>query len=109
MIFQIYIPVWIDLKTKKFIKPARFTNIYIPVWIDLKDLDTTKSKLVLNIYIPVWIDLKNTQKAKPELICFNLHSSMDRFEVSKIYAQCRPSIIYIPVWIDLKSRISCLM
>ena len=34
--WQIYIPVWIDLKQSWQRKTAQSWQIYIPVWIDLK-------------------------------------------------------------------------
>ena len=58
LLFEIYIPIWIDLKVE--IQPflERFGVIYIPIWIDLKAVES---------YVSSDINI-------------DLHSNMDRFE-----------------------------
>ena len=36
---EIYIPLWIDLKSVIFNAVPFFDRIYIPLWIDLKSID----------------------------------------------------------------------
>ena len=57
-------------------------RIYIPIWIDLKDNDCTACKSVLAIYIPIWIDLKVIFAKSVLDVYSNLHSNMDRFEMT---------------------------
>ena len=55
---NIYIPVWIDLKSFSVAFDNGVEEIYIPVWIDLKQSIIISVSSITNIYIPVWIDLK---------------------------------------------------
>ena len=54
-------------------------QIYIPVWIDLKTTNRHHYPVRFRIYIPVWIDLK-ARFGFLLVFLLNLHSSMDRFE-----------------------------
>ena len=37
-IYDIYIPIWIDLKGPAAWAPRQAPHIYIPIWIDLKEV-----------------------------------------------------------------------
>ena len=63
---------------------TKYYNIYIPVWIDLKYQYLFCERMPAAIYIPVWIDLKFKKLDILEVNHLYLHSSMDRFEESTV-------------------------
>ena len=55
-------------------------DIYIPIWIDLKARMWKALCKCSKIYIPIWIDLKGQHFFYDTVAGVNLHSNMDRFE-----------------------------
>ena len=80
MVAEIYIPVWIDLKTLAMLGEAALKGIYIPVWIDLK-WDKDECARCVYDYLHSSMDrFEAGLYIKYVIIIVHLHSSMDRFE-----------------------------
>ena len=98
----IYIPIWLDLLSKKENKKSKtnqnlhsnmvrfimsyfrvfqfcLTDIYIPIWLDLLQYCHWINEQYYSIYIPIWLDLLFSCIISLFSPILNLHSNMVRF------------------------------
>ncbi len=97
----IYIPLWLNINAMRYTGLKDKKGIYIPLWLNINGLIKHIQYLTTTIYIPLWLNINEYNPDHADVIIFDLHSTMVKYQPKYPFDFDVDSGIYIPLWLNI--------